>query len=83
MFKVYACLIGEWVCLSDDPDCRISEWKKTPYCWWKENAPIYYPLEKNRSEDIENTMYGVPYLHVFYKGKDYRINPVFIQIVQE
>ena len=23
MDKIYACLLGEWVCLNDDPDCKI------------------------------------------------------------
>ena len=26
MNKVYACLAGEWVCLNDDPDSKISEY---------------------------------------------------------
>ncbi len=23
MKNIYACLVGEWVCLNDDPDCRF------------------------------------------------------------
>ncbi len=28
MKKVYACLLGEWVCLNDDPDCTIGVIRK-------------------------------------------------------
>ncbi len=79
MLKIYACLAGNWVCLNDDPDCQISEWRKTPYCWWKEGAPVYAPTQ--RPEDIANSFYGLDYIHIFYKGNAWRINPVFVQIV--
>ena len=23
MKKIYACLVGEWVCLNDDPECKM------------------------------------------------------------
>lgn len=39
MNKVYACLAGEWVCLNDDPDSKISEYGKSPYLWWEEGLP--------------------------------------------
>lgn len=26
MTKVYACLLGDWVCLNDDPDCKIGNY---------------------------------------------------------
>lgn len=81
MTKIYACLAGEWVCLNDDPECTISEWHKSPYCWWKENAPVYAPIE--RKKEIENSFYCLDYIHIFYKGKDWRINPMFVQIVTE
>ena len=79
MTKVYACLLGEWVCLDDDPNCTISEWHKTPHAWWEENAPIYFP--QIRDIELDHSFYGCDYMHIFYKGKDYRINPIFIQIV--
>ena len=41
MLKIYACLAGDWVCLTDDPDCTIGENKKSPSVWWEENASIY------------------------------------------
>lgn len=81
MTKVYACLIGEWVCLNDDPESSISDWHKTPYLWWKEGAPVYAPVERN--PEVENSFYGLDYVNLYYKGKQYRINPMFIQIVNE
>lgn len=79
MLKIYACLAGKWVCLNDDPDCKISEWKKSPYLWWKEGAPVYAPGK--RPEDLMDTFYGLDYVHIYYHGNDWRINPMFIQIV--
>lgn len=79
MAKIYACLAGEWVCLNDDPECTISEWKKSPELWWKEGAPIYSPAK--HSEESENSMYSLDYIHIFFKGNDWRISPMFIQIV--
>lgn len=81
MTKVYACLIGEWVCLNDDPSSQISDWHKAPYFWWEEGAPVYAPSV--RSKEVEHSFYGLDYVNVFYKGKRYRINPVYIQIVNE
>lgn len=81
MTKIYACLAGNWVCLNDDPECVISDYRKTPYCWWEENAPIYSPKEKD--DALIDSFYGLDYVNLFYKGKKYRINPMFIQIVTE
>lgn len=81
--KVYACLAGEWVCLNDDPECTVSDWKKTPYLWWKEGAPVFAPAQRSSEEGVENTFYGLDYVNLYYKGKSYRINPIFIQIVTE
>nr|DAZ62226.1 MAG TPA: hypothetical protein [Caudoviricetes sp.] len=83
MTKIYACLTGEWVCLNDDPNCSISDYNKNPYTWWKENAPIYAPKQRMESSEIENSFYGLDYVNIEYKGKNYRINPIFIQIVTE
>ena len=79
MLKIYACLAGEWVCLNDDPDCVISEWHKSPYIGWKEGAPVYAP--DKRPDDLLDTFYGLDYVHIYYKGNDWRINPIYIQIV--
>ena len=78
MHKVYACLLGNWVCLNDDPDCRIGD-KSGAYLWFEEKAPIYSP----RVKDEEHSYYGLDYVNIHYFGKDYRINPIFIQIVTE
>lgn len=81
MKKIYACLLGEWVCLNDDPDCKIGRNFKSPSIWWEENAEIYSPIKKEIS--LENSAYGLDYINIYYKGKEYRINPIFIQIVTE
>ena len=65
MKKVYACLAGEWVCLNDDPDSKISEYGKSPYLWWEEGAPIYSPC--NKDKELEHSFYGLDYVHVYYK----------------
>lgn len=79
MTKIYACLIGNWVCLNDDPDCKIGEHKSSPFVWWEENAEIWAPLKRKE----EHTMYQLDYVNLHYKGRDYRINPIFIQVVVE
>ena len=78
MKKIYACLIGNWVCLNDDLDCKVGENRTSPSIWYEENAVIWSPLEKKA-----NTYYQLDYVYIYYKGKDYRINPIFIQIVEE
>lgn len=79
MKKIYACLVGNWVCLNDDESCLMGERRVSPYVWYEENAEIYSP--KNRT--AFDTYYQLDYVYISYKGKDYRINPIFIQIVVE
>lgn len=79
MTKVYACLMGNWVCLNDDPDCKIGENRVSPSQWWEEGAQIWNPAKPEE----EHTMYQTPYINISYKGKDYRISPIFVQIVAE
>lgn len=79
MTKVYACLIGDWVCLNDDPDCKMGSNRTTPYLWWEENAEIWSPFKR----DAEHTMYQLDYVDIIYKNVKYRVNPVHIQIVEE
>ncbi len=80
MVKIYANLIGNWVCLNDDENCIIGDNHSSPSLWWEENAIIYAPFNRQ----TQNTLYQYPYVNVHYKGKDYRINPtVHIQIVTE
>lgn len=76
MTKVYACLIGNWVCLNDDPNCLIGG-IHSPEHWWKNSDEVYAPIkreEKNRFTELD-------YVHIEYQGVDYRINPIFIQII--
>ena len=77
MAKIYACLLGDWICLNDEPTCTIGRNKQKPYQWWEENADIWAPFEREK----ENTLYQLNYLTISYKGHNYRINPIFIQIV--
>lgn len=77
MRKVYACLLGEWVCLDDDPNCTIGNKGQNPLRWWDDNAEIYYPFKRQE----ENTYNEQPYVRIFYNGEVYRIHPMFLQIV--
>ena len=79
MTKVYACLIGNWVCLNDDPDCKIGVHRSSPDLWWKENAEIFSPFTKEE----EHTLYQIDYVDIIYQKRRYRVNPIFIQIVDE
>lgn len=79
MKKVYACLAGKWVCLNDDPDCVMGSDHLSPTDWYKLTHDVYAPV--NRRE--ENDYYHLDYINIHYLDKDYRINPVFIQIVTE
>ena len=75
---VYACLVGEWVNLSDDPDCKIGSNHSSPFIWWEENAEIWSPIIKAQ----EHSMYQLDHVHIHFKNKDYRISPIFLQIVE-
>ena len=79
MTKEYACLIGNWVCLNDDPNCKIGGNLFEPTTWWEENAEIWNP----KKIEQEHTMYQMPYVNLCYLGTNYRIHPAFIQIVEE
>ena len=43
-----------------------------------ENADIWSPFKK----DEEHTMYQIDYVDIIYKNAKYRINPIFIQVVE-
>ena len=79
MKKIYACLAGDWVCLNDDPECVMGENHADPFIWYEENAVIWAPNKRQK----EHTYYQLDYVYIFYHGKVYRINPIFIQIVEE
>ncbi|MED0688025.1 hypothetical protein [Anoxybacillus ayderensis] len=78
MKRIYANLLGEWVDLSSDDTCLIGPRMVSPSVWWEENAEIWSPDKKD-----EHTMYQLDYVNIHYKGKDYRISPIFIQVVSE
>ena len=42
MDKIYACLLGEWVCLNDDPDCKIGGEHPKSMHHSKEKMKIYF-----------------------------------------
>jgi len=79
MKAVYACLIGNWVKLQDDSECVMGNRRVSPSTWYEENAEIFAPFKREK----ENSYCQLDYVHIFYRGNDYRINPIFIQIVEE
>lgn len=92
MTKIYACLLGNWVCLNDDPNCKIANYGQSPSLWWEEGAPIYTTELSTVNKDIQSSdltpntsdsFYYQNYVNVVYLGKRYRINPIHIQIVEE
>lgn len=80
MTKIYACLLGEWVCLNDDPNCVIGKDFQDPTTWYKENAPIVLFREK---EKLEDSFHYYDRIKISYKSKEYHIHPIFIQLVVE
>ncbi len=81
MKKVYACLVGNWVCLNDDPDCKIGDGLQRPDVWIEEDSSVFAPA--NVGKENENKYTALPYVNIHYRGIDYRINPIFIQITTE
>lgn len=81
MKKIYACLLGNWVCLNDDEYCKIGSNHESPNEWFENGALVYAPITP--SSDYEHSFYGLNYVHINYKGVDYRINPIFIQVVED
>lgn len=79
MLYVYANLLGNWVNLSDDENCVMGPRMTRPNIWWEENAELWSPIQKAKAD----TMYQLDYVMIHYKGKDYRINPIHIQIVED
>lgn len=77
--NVYACLAGNWVNLSKEDDCVMGPHQKHPSIWYEEGAEIYSPAKKDKFD----CYYELDYVQIAYKGKDYHINPIFIQIVTE
>ena len=77
MTNIYACLAGNWVCLNDDPSCTVGSNGQSPSEWFNAGAEVYAPLDR----ESENTYYELEYVNISYRGKNYRISPIFIQIV--
>lgn len=76
MTEIHACLCGNWVNLSEDENCIIGEYHQDPNTWWKEGSPIWSAGNRNL-----NSYENLDYVNIHYRGKDYRINPIFIQVV--
>lgn len=77
MTKVYACLIGNWVCLNDDPDCLMGTNQLPPDQWYNDEPKLWAPFQRKS----EHTFHQLDFVWIYYKGKEYKINPIFIQIV--
>ena len=75
--KIYACLTGQWVCLDDDPNATIGNQGQSPTSWYRENGEIWAPHKREQ----ENVYTQLDYVHIVYKGIDYRINHIFIKVV--
>ena len=84
MTKIYACLCGEWCCLDNDPDCVMGIHKQKPYYWYEEGAEIACKASNDKTVPSNKNSYcNMEYVYIHYRGKDYRINPIFIQVVTD
>lgn len=78
--KIYACLIGNWVCLNDDDNCVMGDNFEDPITWYKNGGDI----QRYKSKNIkEHTIAYTDKVKIHFKGKDYFINPIFLQFVVE
>lgn len=66
MTKVYACLLGEWVNLSESDNVVIDNSYTDANLWYTE---------------VGQTMFDYNYIHIGYDGVDYKIHPSFIQVL--
>lgn len=71
ILRVYACLIGNWVDITETGTIADN---RDPVEFIKEN--LYYSDGSFTAE-----CFKYDYIHVQYQGADYRISPAFIQIV--
>ncbi len=76
MYKVYACLLGEWIELTED-DYQIGDGEQflSPNNWAKDG------YIRNTHDFIENSFYDMPLVQIIHKNQKYFISPVHIQIV--
>lgn len=80
MTHVYANLIGTWHDLAvEDPECKIGIHQTDPITWWKEGSDIWNPITVQKKDKLSE----MPYVHIDFKGSDYRISPYLIQIVTD
>ncbi|MFM9413330.1 hypothetical protein ACKQTC_03005 [Peptococcus simiae] len=77
MTKIYACLLGEWVDLGDDPSCVMGLHREAPLDWWRNSADVYAPEKREEEHQFKE----LDYVLIYYKGVTYRINPIFLQVV--
>lgn len=68
-----------WIDLTTESDTVMGNNMVSPTTWWEENAEIYAPVTPNKP----HTAYELPYVMIGYKGKDYRVSPYHLQIVQD
>lgn len=71
--RIYACLLGNWADITDTG--TVADYQN-PVTYFKEN--LQYSEGSRYAE-----CFRYDYIHIQYQGKDYRINPAFIQIVTE
>lgn len=72
MKKYYACLAGNWVDITDTG--KVED--QTPSVFFEEQL-------KYNNDSLVAECFKYDYINIQYDGKNYRINPVFIQIVTE
>ena len=78
MYKVYACLLGQWTELTEN-DYQIGDGIQffSPYNWAKAG------YIKNTHDFIENSFYDMSIVQIIHKDKKYFLSPVHIQITIE
>lgn len=75
--KLYACLLGEWVELTNDSSIQISA---------PEDKYMYTALEWLETPTIrpfvnDGNFWNLSQVEIIYKGLSYRIHPSMLQIV--
>ena len=72
MKKYYACRAGNWVDITDTG--KVED--QTPSVFFEEQL-------KYNNGSLVAECFKYDYINIQYGGKNYRINPVFVQIVTE
>lgn len=73
MKRYYANLLGVWTDITDEGTVEKGQ---SPSSYFADN--LYYENGRKVAKCFE-----YDYIHVQYRGKDYRIHPTMIQIVEE